>query len=275
MIVTVTAECINDINFFKYLFLDKLIVEEKKLGEISVVNILVKSKRGKIKWKKIAKLLGKKEFKLLFPNQLPIMTKLGIKRFSSINLQKRLCKNAVLEVLNKAKLNPNKLRISLIDETGEHYELLRKIIKFSSQIDVITLNERLYLEKQMDLMDEFGASVMVTKNKDWLFKSDIVVAPEPINEPLPIKKESVVFSSEINKYLNCLNAYYEYKVEIPLKYKKLKPQNVSVEYFLSALFDEYNLSDLPMLRPKKCLSKCGLESIEDVAKKIKINCASL
>ena len=48
MIVTVTAECINDINFFKYLFLDKLIVEEKKLGEISVVNILVKSKKGKI-----------------------------------------------------------------------------------------------------------------------------------------------------------------------------------------------------------------------------------
>ncbi len=269
MIVTLSVKNEENPGWFRYIFSDKMILEEKHFKNIKLLNISVKSRKNKIKWKKIARIFKNKKINILCNDNIIIPENFALKRFYSANFQKRLCQNAAINILKLARADPNKISISLIDKYGQYSENLDYLVRFSNKVSVITSNESLYTKKQAEIMRDYGASIVVSDKLDWLFSSCIVLAPDRIEKLLPIKKNCFIFTGEKSQFTNSVNIYYKYKVKVPYSYEKLKPDGIDSEDFLSAVFDEYNFKDMERLIPEQCLTGAEALNIYEVAARIK------
>ncbi|MDQ5983367.1 MAG: hypothetical protein RUMPE_00378 [Eubacteriales bacterium SKADARSKE-1] len=272
MIVALTIKKIRNENWFSKIMAlvcpNKINFEKKTLGPVKLLHITINQRNKRIPWKKLSKILKKKTQNILCQENTKLPKKYGFSRYNSTCLKKVLCKNAAVNVLKLSNINPNKLKLSLFDPKAEHSEILKELILFSNQVNVVTYNTSKYLKDQEKMMAEYGASIVGSDNLDLLFKSNVVIAPNKIMKTLPISQSCLVFTSERSSAPLKGIIYHDYKISVPQIFNSIMPPDLDPEYFLSAVYDKYNICEIKQIIPKNCLCENKELSIKDIASKI-------
>lgn len=269
MIITLTKEIIKDVSFLKCIFMEKIELEEENIKDkVKLLNIKIKTRSGKINWKKVNKLFKNGIVDVLCSKDLEIPENLNFKKFQSTKYKKRLCINAALETLKLANINANDVKIMLIDKYGQYAKEVHKYIKYSNQVGVLTDNRELYEKEENNIMNQYGASLFITKNLNFITKYNFIVCPEILEYLIPLKKESIFFTSGESEFLNGENVFFDYEVKVPKVYYKFKPKEISCLDFLEAIFCEYKFKDLKSAVPIKCRSSYKNIKLQELAKGI-------
>ena len=267
MIITLTKEIVKNVSFLKYIFMKKIGIERENIKDkVNLLNIKIKNRSGKVNWKKVNKLFKNGPVDVLCSKDIEIPENLNFKKFQSTKYRKRLCINAALETLKLSNINANDVKILLIDKDGQYAKEVHKFIKYSNQVGVLTDNRELYEKEESNIMSQYGASLFITENVNFISKYNFIVCPEILEDLIPLKKESIFFTSGESEFLNGKNVFFDYEVKVPKIYYKFKPEEISCLDFLEAIFYEYEFKDLKSAVPMKCKSNYKNVKLQELAK---------
>lgn len=270
MTITLTKETAKNVSFLKYIFMEKIEFEEKNIKDkVKLLNIKIKTRNDKIKWKKINRFFKNSNVEVLCSEDIEIPDNLNLKKFYSSKYKKRLCINAALETLKLANINANDVKILLIDKYGEYTKEVHKFIRYSNQVGVLTDDKEIYEKEEQSIMKQYGASLFITENKKFVSNYNFIISPDAPEKFFPIEKDSYIFTSENNEFLNREKAFFDYEVKVPNIYNKFKPKGISDIDFLEAIFYEYEFEDLKNIVPKRCRSSYKNVRLQELAWEIK------
>ena len=266
MIVVLTIKEESKIPWYKRLFIRKsndVTAVIKEYEEIKVLNIQAKKRGKKINFKKISKLIPKGKY-IIYDGETDIPEEYKILVARPILYKLCMLRNTYRYILKNLKIDPNLLKVGLYDPNGDYINLVQEIIPFVRQINIVTNNQEKYSIEANYIMDEFGAALLISNSVEWLSNNHIIIAPDKIKKDMPSSTNSIILTTQ-KPAVNLRGlVYYDYRVKPPLVYQKLKPEGISNELFIGALYDEYQPSDLEQLVPyelESCLGNYDIEKI--------------
>lgn len=224
---------------------NQLHIERRTYREVTVHHVLYERKRRTISWRKLTKALGEGKTALLYSGKEPLPP--GLRRYRSFAFMHRMAENGALQVLQALDIEPYRLKIGLYDPAGAHSSLLNALLPFSAYIHAVSANYPIYADAAEEIMESSGAYIAVHKNSKILANCQVIIAPQKIREQLPLSDGCVVFTGQPPAVELPGLLLYRFRVRLPGPYAKLKPYNISDEYFLCALYDgeqQYALGEL-------------------------------
>lgn len=235
----------------------------REYKEMKVLDIQAKNIGGKVNFKKISKLIPKGSH-ILYNGDINIPEKYEIHVANPTLYKFCLLRNTYRYILKQTKIDPKILNVGLYDPSGNYVNLVKEIIPFVRQINVVTNNQEKYVEEANYIMNEFGAAVLISNSTEWLSNSHIILAPEKIVKYIPSSVNTMILTA----YKPAISlkgiVYYGYKVKLPKFYQKIKPAGISEELFIGALYEEYRIKDLEKMVPCKLETYVGNYDIEKV-----------
>ncbi|MBE6836250.1 MAG: hypothetical protein E7515_08405 [Ruminococcaceae bacterium] len=173
---------------------------------------------------------------VIFENETFLPKESGIFEYSSNDLKAQMTFNSACYLLEKYK-GKNRLKLTVIDKTGNYSALLERLVMLAGQIDVITGDVFRYRYVADEIYENFGAVVNVRDRKSKAEYADITVSLSADGEyPL-----SITLRSRADKKLYSLVGE---SFSLPEKIAKYKPENVENYKFASALFSLSGLKKL-------------------------------
>lgn len=208
------------------------------------------SRRKKINWNRLSKILGEERSSLIYcGQQLP--SDLGFYALNTHEFKTRLCTNMILYTLSKCE-NIKNIKIALYDLKANHSELLPYLSEYCDGVTVVTKAVSYYCDVAQALIEETGASTIITRNDDALSDFDIIISPDRIDKRIIAKNNAMLFTAVKPKFmLNC-QVYYNYEIKLPGDLEKYKPKTIDNVTFLSALYSKGKMFSLGSVVPTVC-----------------------
>ena len=219
--------------------------------------------------KKIKKMLGRGTREVLCRQDLSLPIDCGFHRYTSSLFMRRLCENGVLVALKEANCIPSSINVSLYDPKAIHSDMAEYLLRHCGSLRIITNHTDFYHRESDRLMEEYGASILVGDQMDWLSTCHVLVAPDKIRKRLQISPSTIVFTGEKPAVDIRGELYYRYKASLPEKYEELLPKELEPEYFMSALYELEKIHELGCLVPEYFVSNESCVSLEEISKHIK------
>ncbi len=241
----------------------------KKQNKISVLYIKYRLNRGKINYKKIYDYAIGAPKTVLCSGELELENT-PFRRFESIEYACVMMQNAVCDILKRADVSPDSLKIAYYDPMADHPLFAEKLSEFTSQLMVITNMPGFYEKESERLSDSIGVSLIVSDSPERLSDCDILISPERIETKLPLSEKTIVFTSARPSVSLKGTVLYEYFPEFPYKYQRLRPENIDGFYFLSALYTLCGVKELGKLIPSACCDGQILYTAERLVQRIRI-----
>ena len=208
---------------------DRVEAEDKTAGSVTLRHIVYTSYSGELKLERLNSLAGVERCRLLCSERLIFPRQSGYRRFCSTAFSSRLCTNFALGVLKSFK-NAADLRVAIYDPAAYCADYLLSVLEYCADVTVVTSCFEPYFCAADRALCKLGAAVMVTGNRSELERSDFVIAPQPISEEI-----------------------------------KLKPFDLSEEYFCSALYTIGGQHQLGSILPLSAEGSRGVRSISEFA----------
>lgn len=242
---------------------DRIDVEIKRARGVSLKHITYTSYSGKIHLEKADKIIGAQRNHLLCPEKLRFPPDSGYKRFYSTMFSARLCVNMALCVLMEC-VCPEKLKIGIYDQKAVIPEFLLTVLEYCSDVAVVTQNCEPYYCVTSRAMDELGASAVVTKNISELVDCTFIIAPDVIEEKLPLRSDAVVLTVACPKVPTSGLVYYKYHFRMPNGFDEIKPDDMDEEYFCSALYTLGSQYELGSIVPMVCRNFSSSQTVKSL-----------
>lgn len=131
-------------------------------------------KRG-INWKLAADKCGRYSSRIIAPRSLPLPDHARLKRFIPISMNSVLVFNTALKIIEKSKLVPDEICITLTDRNGVHPRDVCKILPYASTVRVVTNHPERYAASCSEAFEEHGASLIIRNAYEPISKPDIVI----------------------------------------------------------------------------------------------------
>ncbi len=257
-------------SFFRPYKITKKIVSN---GDISILNICYKQYRGGIKFNKIYDHTIGESKTILCSDDISLKAT-PFKRFDRNEFNIIMMENFVCDILKKCCDNSNDIKISFYDPEAEYPLFVEKLLKYTSNITVVSNMPRFYENESERLMNTIGASPIVSNSLERLSPCNILICPSKIKVRLPTNQDSLIFTSYKPLVSTKGIVITKYYPEFPVKYIEIKPDCTDELYFLSALYTLCDKVNLAKLQPVKC----GNESFDflkdDLIHYITANCNS-
>lgn len=235
---------------------DRVEAEDKTAGSVTLRHIVYTSYSGELKLERLNSLAGVERRRILCSDKLIFPRQSGYRRFGSTAFSSRLCTNFALGVLKDCK-NAADLRAAIYDPAAYCANYLLSVLEYCADVTVVTSCFEPYFCVADRALCELGAAVMITGNRDELERSDLVIAPQPISEDIKLKHSAVLLTvSAPPKDIKC-RAFYKYHFKMPNTFAKLKPAELSEEYFCSALYAIGGQHQLGSILPLSAEGSCG------------------
>lgn|GEM_PF-5422121 len=269
MIITLTENTNFKRNFKNFfgIFKSKVDVENKTFKNIKIKNVFINKK---VTSSYIKKIVGNDLKVVLCPKNLKLLKNKDFKIYKpSKEFLFNICKNAFFKILDAAKLDPEKLNLAVFDLQGHCVGLLKRLIFYCKNLTVISNNLSVYEKEQNYLLKNYGATFFLSNNLNYLFKEKIIFAPSKIESKLPLKKSSIVFTSEKSNFPLSGTIYKKYKFRKIRSLENIFPKEISREYFLASLYDVYKIKKIKNIEPNLYFDGFKYISWKDLVKKIK------
>lgn len=202
-----------------------------------LVNVC-EEKRG-INWSNVAKRSGRYTSRIVAPRNINIPDLCGLQRFIPSPFISRLVFNTSVQLLEKAKLSPSEFALTVTDRNAHIPSELGRLLKYSSQIRVITSHPEKYAAACAKAYDEYGASVIIRSFYEATEKPDIIVNCDSSGTPL-MSKAALITSKHGS--LGALRIECS-GLELTPCHKNLLPEGVEATDFAGALSELCMCSD--------------------------------
>ncbi len=168
-----------------------------------------------------------------------------------------------IQILRNCKSSA-KLRVGIYDTSAIACECLLSILEYCSDVVTVTKNARPYFYITDRALDELGATAVVTKNVNDLENCDFVIAPSEIIEPISLKHNAVMLTVTQPKARALGRVYYKYSLKMPNGFQSIKPDDLSVEYFCSALYTLGSQYQLGSIVPLSCGNNLESQTVSSI-----------
>ena len=242
---------------------DKVDIKLKKARGVSLKHITYTSYSGKIKLQYIDHLIGVQRNRLVCVENLAFPQNSGYRRFSAPDFSCRLCTNMALSALKDCEQSEN-LCVGIYDPEGYSADVIFEVLKYCSDVRIITDNSELYRPELERAMEEFGATAILTENRSEIDNCNFIIAPTQICEVLPIKIDSVVLTVGCPKEKVSGLVYHKYYLRVPKGFDLLKPAELDDEYFCSALYSLAAQYELGSVVPTLCSSYSSSQTLKSL-----------
>lgn len=227
------------------LFLERFKSAKVHTEEVNLQNgksfFIIKTElhRGKIPWKEI------EENSLCRHFILPFDTKSdegGIREYEPKLLPEIMFFNSAVDYIERKNLPPSKITVTTVDLKGSHAEKVEKLIKFASNITVVTEETEVYKRLSKKLMADYGISLVIRNRNDEIGSTDSFFIDYE-GETVPLSFSGTVFSKKKKHLLNG-KALSPGGFTMPDEYEKLWQKNTDKLHFASALFELCDVKEL-------------------------------
>ena len=212
---------------------DRVQVNLLRARGVTLRHVIYTSYSGEVKLEKADEAVGMQRGRLLCSDRLEFPPRSGYKRFSSAAFSSRLCTNFALSVLDGGQAD---VRVALYDPDAACADLLPHLLACCGDVTAVTDCFEPYLCAADRALEELGAAAVITRRREELSGCGLVIAPRPVREPLPLCEKAVVLTA--GKPLVSLNGsvLWRYHFKMPDGFADIKPEELSEEYFCSALY---------------------------------------
>ena len=171
------------------------------------------------------------------------------RRFESRELSQMMMLSFVRDLLLRTDGAGQGFRIAVCDPMGVCPQIAEELLGICAGLTVVTNRPKFYQTVSEGLYEEKGASLIVSDTIDALRDCGIVLCCEAPDIHYPLSRDAVVFSAA--KPLVALNntVIYDYRVAVPYKYQRLRPEYLDEFTFLSALYSLGGVRELERLVP--------------------------
>ncbi len=243
---------------------DKVDMQLRKARGVSLKHITYTSYSGKLKLEYIDHLIGAQRNHLICVENLVFPKNSGYRRFSAPDFSYRLCTNMALSAIKDCEQSEN-LCIGIYDPDGNSPDFVFDVLKYCSNVRIVTDNSEVYRPELERAMDELGASTILTKNRCELDQCNFIIAPTQICEALPIKIDSIVLTTGCPKEKVTGLVYHKYYLRMPNGFDLLKPEEFDDEYFCSALYSLAAQYELGSVVPTLCSSYSTSQTLKSLS----------
>ena len=275
MLTLLTAEEITAVNIkdkIKAVFRPYSITADiRRSGDISIMNINYRSRRGRIRFDKIYDLCIGKRKTLLCSRDIDL-DGTYFRRFDDREFRTILMGNFICSVLEKADTPPSCLSICYYDPHAEYPSLLGRLTQFSDLITVISDMPRFYENEADRIAVENGAAVSVSNSAENLRSSDILIAPTLIEKNLPLSPETTVFTVAEPSVPCKGTVITDYHASLMQEYSQLRNDNFHDEYIMAAIYSLCGKKELAQTVPSSCSNNTDIFTLEGAVRLIKSGC---
>ena len=243
---------------------DRVDVQVSRASGVSLRHITYTSYSGEVRLDRADRLIGAQRSQLLCSEKLVFPMSSGYRRFYSRSFSARLCANMALETL---RLCPSaaRLRCGIYDPKGVASDFLLQSLAYCVNPVVIEGDNEIYSLARERALTELGAPVTVTRNLSELERCGFVLAPTGIDVPLKLSPDAVVLTSGEPSTPVSGEVYYKYSFRMPNGFDALKPDELSEEYFCSALYTLGAQYELGSIVPLNCCGKYGSQTVNSLS----------
>jgi hypothetical protein len=240
--------------------------EIKSARGVALRHIIYINRTGKIDWFKLDSVISSQRNHLLCSEDIILPVELGFKRFDNREFKVRLASNFGIFILSKLGKTADKLKTGFYDPRGECADVLAGLLKYSSNVVVVSDNLTSFNLEIRRIYEETGATVQLSSNRVQLMDCDLVIAPMQIKELLPLSGNSIVISGSAPTVCVAGLVYYDYYFRMPNKFDSIKPKELSEEYFAGALYTKARQYELGSIVPTSCRNYSSTQTTMSICK---------
>ncbi len=207
--------------------------------------------KGKIPFDTICDILGPlKDFVILKKGQsLPEGCPLSL--FKGNKLRKKLLFNSAVYTIGLMGLSPFSLSVTVVDRCGDFIDDIEKLVFLCNEIRIVTEERRKYNRLSHLLLEKYGVTVLFSETAEGFCKDSSFIISDEGNE-IPLGFSGVAFSGE-KKIING-RLFYPGEIDLPLKYKRLCPEEFDEKLFAFALYERCSVKELEKTKCKDLLT---------------------
>ena len=241
----------------------------RKHHKTMVLQIKYSDYQGQIHWKKLYPYLTSCQNTILCEKGLLLEGTL-FRRFESYDYTLRLIRNFVSDLLEKASIPPPQLSMAYIDRMAVYPEMAETMLRYTSRLSIVTDMPKYYETQAEHWTTFYGVPITVSHFQDALTDNDIVITTEPIDVPLPLSFDTLVFTPAPPLVPIKGTVLYDYRVGVPYPYQRLKPPPMDDVYFLSGLYTLGGIKELENLVPIRCSDGHDLYTADRLIQRLQI-----
>lgn len=203
-------------------------------------------KNAPLLWKSVQNAAGRFAGKLLVPDASAIPAESGCAALICAAYRQTLLLNSGLALLQRTKADPANLIFSVIDPQAQFLSRLRHLVPFCATLRLVTNEPDYCRHAQEELLDAFGASLLLSQEPESVQNSHIVFdlcGERPVHAP-----QSIVFTHpEWAQQSTARFVVTGNGVLLPERYRNLLPQGIDEAWFAAALFEQCRCAPLGTL----------------------------
>lgn len=140
--------------------------------------LLLTAASERIDWDKAAALCGRAGKNLVLPRELALPENAPVRRFVPVSFSLLLLKNTSVELIRRCKLPLYRKIVTLVDPQALYLDFVPELLCYCITVRVVTARPERYAALSEQLMEELGASIVVTDEPDSLGGSVLVICPD-------------------------------------------------------------------------------------------------
>ena len=214
---------------------DRIEVKTCRARGVTLRHVIYTSYSGTVKLEKADEVIGMQRDRLLCSDKLEFPPSSGYRRFCSDAFAARLCTNFALGLLSDCA-GAGGMRTAIYDPAAAYAELLPYVLERCGDVSVVTDCYAPYLDAADCALQELGAAAVITRRREELSDRELIIAPAPVRELLPVSQRAVILTVSRPPVAVSGRAYWCYRFRTPNGFADIKPEELSEEYFCSALY---------------------------------------
>ena len=236
---------------------------------VTLRHVIYTSYSGMVKLEKADEAIGMQRDRLLCSDKLEFPPRSGYKRFCSNAFAARLCTNFALSLLELCSQAAG-LRTAIYDPVACCADLLPFVLERCGDVSVVTDRFAPYYDAADCALEELGAAAVITRRRETLRGCALIIAPCAVEEPLPVGADAVTLTVCRPKEALGGSVFWHYRFRTPNGFADIKPDELSEEYFCSALYTlgaQYELGSIVPPAAQGAGESCDLKTLAKVLDK--------
>lgn len=223
----------------------------EEAGGITAKRICCEVKRGGINQEKLLRKIGREHEVVCDPSRKKLLPR-GLRCFSDRGLRERLCGNFSVAVAQRISRENPDVKIGLFDPDGGNSDLPVFLTESTKSLRVVSFATESYERCADWLVREKGAFFTLSADISDLEDCFFIIAIEPLREKIYPRARAVMISSEAPSVPIHCESYCDYSVDVPERYKSLRPKDVPEITFCGALYEKCGIYELGSQTPLVC-----------------------
>lgn len=242
---------------------DRATVKVQRARGVYLKHITYITYGRKPRFEKLEKIIGESKNRVICSPKLEFPSDCKLKRFCNSDFSARLCTNLTLRILSMCNFS-EKLKIGIYDPDGRDSDFLQYIMKYSSDVTVVTNCPDTYYEANEFIMENLGTCSIVTKRSEELERCHLIIAPRTIENTFSSNENTLILTNGRPKAEVIGHIYYKYYFKMPNGFDRIKPQELETEYFCSALYSLGRQYSLGSIVPMMCSNYSTTQTVKSL-----------